>query len=181
MGVTNSSSAAGRRKGLNGQGEIVRYLCEIADFVRRLRIHRRFGELSRAPLRLLRFELCGDIAQCEWMARPPDLWDMGLPPTVGERHASKQALQDALSIRDLLFYALPDLHSVEIRVYREAANETPALIIAGRLTPEASAPRAVRSVAMRAKLLGLRFGLSEGILENLQQKDQVVNSRPQTD
>jgi hypothetical protein len=179
--TSNPSSAAVRRNGKSGQGEMVRHLCEIGDFVRRLRVQVRFGELSRAPLRLLRLELRGGIAECEWIARPADRWDEELPSGTGERHASMQALQDALTVRDLLFRTLPDLGSAEIRVYRQAANDIPELVITGVVTRQQGALKAVRSMAMRAKLLGLRFWLEEGVLENLQQEEHAVNPQPRND
>ena len=179
--VSKPSASARKHKGQSGQGDMVRYLCEIGDFVRRLRIQARFGELSRAPLQLLRFELRGDIAECDWIARLPDRWDSQLPSGAGERHASMQALQDAITVRELLFRALPDLRSAQIRVYRKGENGIPELIITGVVRREENAPRAVRSLAMRAKLLGLRFWLEDGILENLQGQEREVNSRPRNE
>jgi hypothetical protein len=179
--VSNPSGSARKQNGQSGQGGMVRYLCEIGDFVRRLRIQARFGELSRAPLQLLRLELRGDIAECDWIARPPDRWDSELPSGAGERHASMQALQDAITVRDLLFRALADLRSAEIRVYRKGTNDILELIITGVVTREGSAPKAVRSLAMRAKLVGLRFWLEEGILEDLQGQERGVNSRPRNE
>jgi hypothetical protein len=55
----------------------MRQLWEVADFVRTVRREMRFGELSRAPLRLLRLELREDAMECDWVARPPDVWDAG--------------------------------------------------------------------------------------------------------
>ena len=43
---------------------------KVADFVRSLRREMRFGQLSRAPLRLLRLELLEKTVVCDWMARP---------------------------------------------------------------------------------------------------------------
>jgi len=62
-----------------------------------------------APLRLLRLELYGETVECDWVARPADPWDMDLAPSVSERHASAQALDDAIAIRELLFRLLPDV------------------------------------------------------------------------
>ena len=139
-------------------------LWEAADFVRNLHRQLRFGELSRARLRLLRLELRGDEAECEWMARPPDPWDAYLPPAVGEHHASLQALEDSLAVRNLLFYAIPSLSQAVFRVYRQAEGEHAELIITGTVTREDQAAANVCSLAMRAKLCGLRFWLTDGVL-----------------
>ena len=157
-------------------GMLMRRICEVGDFVRRLRLQARFVELSRAPLQLLRVQLRGEHADCDWLARAPDLWDAELPPGVVERNVSMQALQDAITVRELLFRTLPGLQSAEIKVYRKTAGDEPQLIIAGIVTRKERPPKAVRSLAMRAKLLGLRFWLDEGILENLQPEAWAVNS-----
>ena len=44
-------------------------LRQIADFLRGIRIERRFGEISRSPLKLLRFQVQGERAEVEWLAR----------------------------------------------------------------------------------------------------------------
>jgi hypothetical protein len=171
--AADTRRAAKRANGENGG--MVRHLYEISDLVRRLRLQTRFGTLSRAPLRLLRLELRGDIAECDWMARPPDAWDADLPPRMGDRHASQQALQDAIAVREILFRSLPDLGSAAVRVYRgtpdESPGQTPELIITGTLSKEERPPAAVRSLAMRAKLCGFRFWLDDGILEALQPEE----------
>jgi hypothetical protein len=142
----------------------MKQLWDAADFVRNLNRRLRFGKLSRAPLRLLRLELRGDKAECEWMARPADPWDAYLPPSVGEHHASVQALEDSLAVRNLLFHAVPTLSSAVFRVYRQAEGEHAELIITGTVTREDQAAANVCSLAMRAKLCGLNFWLSDGIL-----------------
>ena len=76
-------------------------LWELADFVRQMRRQLRFGELSRAQLRMLRLEWRGDTLECEWIARPADPWDASLPAGVAERNQTVQALSDAMQIRDL--------------------------------------------------------------------------------
>ena len=150
---------------------MVKHLSAIGDFVRKLRIQARFGELSRQPLRLLRLELREDCAECDWVSRPADQWDSELPPRVAERHVSEQALQDAIAIRKLLFRALPDLRTAFVRAYRRSPEGAPELIITGTVTREQHPPLTVRSLTMRAKLFGLQFSLDDGVLENLQPED----------
>ena len=80
----------------------MRQLWEVADFVRNIRRRLRFGEFSRAPLHLLRFELRNEIVQTvefDWMARPADAWDSTLQRKVQEEHESLQALADAIAVR----------------------------------------------------------------------------------
>lgn len=143
-------------------------LRQIADFFRKMRTENRYGEFSRAPLKLLRLEVKRERAELEWLARPPDAWDRGLTPAVGERNASQQALADAIAVRDLLFNTMPDLSTAVFRVYRQSASDEPELIIAGSVSRGERAPLTIRSLAMRAKLLGFRFWMDDGILETLQ-------------
>jgi hypothetical protein len=150
-------------------------LYEIGEFVRRLQVYLRFGRLSRAPLRLLRFELRGDVVECDWVARSEDRWDADLPPSVGERNASVQALEDAVAVRDLLFSILPGVSSSAFRVYRQPADESPELIIAGTVSREEQAPLNIPSLAMRAKLIGFRFGIHDGVLAALRPDEQETN------
>ena len=146
----------------------MKQLWEAADFVRNLRRRLRFGELSRAPLKLLRLELRGEEAECEWMARPADPWDSDLPPGVGERHASLQALEDCLAVRRLLFSAMPSISKAVFRVYRGAQTDRVELIVTGTVTREDQAAANVCSLAMRAQLCGLRFWLADGVLGRFQ-------------
>jgi len=150
-------------------------LMEIGEFLRRVKVQLRFGKLSRAPLRLLRFELCGDVVECEWVARPADQWDAILKPGVGERHASEQALLDAVAVRNLLFSTLPGVKTSVFRVYRQFKGEPPQLIIAGTASRGDQAPPGVRSLVMRAKLAGFRFGMHDGVLAALRSGEQATN------
>jgi hypothetical protein len=152
----------------------VKELWQLGEFVRRIRTRMRFGDLSRAPLRLLRMQLTADSAECECIARPPDAWDAGLPVQVGQRHASIQALKDAIALRGLLFRIFPDLCGAVIRVYRRTTGGRLELIVAGSVSRDQRAPAAVRSLAMRAKLLGFHFWLDEGVLEDLQPEPEEV-------
>jgi hypothetical protein len=155
----------------------MKQLWEALDFCRNVRRKLRFGEISRSPLRLLRMELQGETVECEWIARSADVWDTHLRPSVRHRNASLQALQDAMAIRDLLFSELPAVQTATLRAYRQMEGQIPELIIAGTVARGDVAPRAIRSVAMRAKLQGLRFWLDDGILETLQQEERGGRSR----
>jgi hypothetical protein len=160
-----------------GRGMVAR-LCEVGGFVRRLRTQLRFGELSRAPLQLLRLEVQAGSAECEWIARPADHWDTELQSGLAERNASAQAITDAIQIRELLFLALPNLRSALVRVYRHSANEKPELIIEGTVTREQRVSTSIRSLAMRAKLFGLHFRLTDGVLETLPSEHRAPSGGP---
>lgn len=169
------SNPAIRHRDTQG-GKMLRHLCELGDFARRVRVQARFGELSRARLSLLRVEWCAEYAECDWLARPADLWDRDLPTIVGKRNASMQALHDAIKIRSLLFRVLPDLQTAELRAYRYSPEESLELVVSGTVSRHVRAPASVRSVAMRAKLFGFSFWLDEGVLENLQPEECAVNA-----
>lgn len=143
----------------------MRPLWQAGDFIRAVRRELRFGELSRASLRLVSLEWRGDWAQCEWMARREDAWDADVSPVVRDRRATEQALRDAMDVRRLLFAALPGVASANLRVYREA--DPPELIIAGAVMRDSPAFPGIRSIAMRVKLCGLHFQLADGKLEPL--------------
>jgi hypothetical protein len=148
---------------------------EVADFVRGLRREMRFGELSRAPLQLLRLELSGDSLACEWIARPADPWDASLRRHTRERNVSEQALCDAIRVRDLAFDALPNIEGATLRVFRPAGGrEPPELIITGTATRDAPAMLRVSSLAMRAKLYGFQFEMEDGILQALRSKENAI-------
>src|ERR1700674_3688868 len=123
----------------------------IADVLRAIRRRMRFGEFSRAPLRVLRLEVRGDTAECEWLARPPDVWDETLPRHVGDSNVSVQTLKDALTLRELLLGELPGIQRAAFRVFRQAARESPELIITGTVTRE-KVRKGIRSLVMQAKL-----------------------------
>jgi hypothetical protein len=143
----------------------------VSRFLRDLRIQLRFGTLSRAPLRLIRLEMKEASAECDWIARDPDRWDMDLSRDIGKRHASLQALKDTIDIRSLLFVAMPDLATARVRVYREAAAHSRELIIIGSVRRQDNSFRGIHSLAMRAKLVGLRFCLENDLLSRLSREE----------
>src|SRR5262249_48010500 len=140
-------------------------------FMLRLRIQLRFGRLSRAPLDVLRLERTGNHAACDWVARPEDPWDKHRPAGVGERNASLQALEDAITIRQLLFYALRDISTATILVYRRCADGSRELIIVGNVTRSEEFIYRVHSLVMRAKLRGFQFFLNGETLMAFETED----------
>lgn len=146
-------------------------LRQVADFFREIRIERRFGEVSRSPLKPLRFQVQGERAELDWLARPCDSWDAALPRPIREQNFSFQALQDAMVLRKMLFDLLPDVCVAELRAFRQSGPELSQLIIFGTVTREAPESLRVTSPAMRAKLHGFHFQLQEGILGPLEMQD----------
>ena len=147
-----------------GSSRLAKRVCDVGLFIRTVRVQMRFGDLTRAPLRMLRFQLKENVAECDWIARLPDPWDEGLRPEIGRRHASLQALRDAVHVRSLLFHALPDVDAAYLRIYRETSVRARELVIAGHVHRNAACFRNVHSIAMRAKLMGFRFTLENEIL-----------------
>ena len=127
----------------------------------------RFGELTRAPLNLIRLEIRDSTVACDWIARLPDPWDISLPRQLQQRHASLQTLRDAIDVRDLLFHTLPNVKTAEFRVYRLCANQEREMVLAGSSERRDKFLRRVRSASMQAKLLGFRFSLENGVLHRL--------------
>jgi len=145
---------------------------EAADFIRGLRRETRFGELSRAPLRVMRVEITEHRVACDWIARPADVWDGDLQPCEAARNASQQALRDAIRIRELVFSALPDVETAILRSLRLiGGREPPELIITGVTTREAPPLFRVASMVMRAKLCGFHFAMEDGVLRGLTGED----------
>jgi len=62
-----------------GENRLVKQLCNASEFLRGLRVQMRFGNLTRAPLRLLRLQMLDDVVECDWQARMTDPWDADLP------------------------------------------------------------------------------------------------------
>jgi hypothetical protein len=149
-------------------------LWELSDFIRSTRRRMRFGEFSRAPLHLLRIEIRERAAECDWIMRPPDVWDDSLPRETRERNESQQGLADAITMRAFLFDSMPDVESAVLRAFHQWDRKRLELMILGTVSRESPAVHRVSSMAMRAKLYGFCFWLENGFLRPLQ---QVVGER----
>jgi len=141
-----------------------------SEFARKLRFQMRYGELSRAPMKLLRLELREDYAECEWLARPNDPWDRDLSEEIREQNRTAQALYDALTVREFLFSSIPQIRLATLRVYRPTEWQSRQLIITGSVNREDVPPPRIASLVMRAKLCGLHFELMDGALGPLDLK-----------
>ncbi|HEX9200095.1 MAG TPA: hypothetical protein VF865_11090 [Acidobacteriaceae bacterium] len=137
---------------------------EAGDFLRNSRRKLRFGELSRAPLQLLRLEVTESTVKCDWYMRPADDWDVTLPAEVRESNQSMQAFLDAMRVRELLFATFRDISIAELRVFRQSEDQPAELVMAGTVRREDEVPSRIGSVVMRAILLGFHFSFSNGTL-----------------
>ncbi|HSZ16384.1 MAG TPA: hypothetical protein VK764_04745 [Terracidiphilus sp.] len=148
---------------LRDGARLIESLCDAGRFLKAFRVKLRFGELTRSPLRLLRLQVTETEVQCDVLARRADSWDAGLPGEVARRNEARQALTDAIEVRALLFKTLPGLDRGELRIYRETQSGR-ELIAAGRVERRDRVARSVRSLAMRAKLLGFQFAYEDEVL-----------------
>lgn len=153
----------------------MRPLWNFADFGRAVRRQLRFGNISRAPIRLLRLGWQANVVECDWMVRAADPWDADLPRHVSEENASAQALEDAIAIQELIFAELPEAEKANLRAFRQVAGERPELIIAGNVDRGEKIPRHIVSPAMRAKLLGFRFWFVDGSLAALESEECAIS------
>jgi len=145
----------------------MKLILDTIEFFHVLRSQMRFGEFSRLPVQLHRFEVSGDSAECEWFMRPPDPWDVDIPAQLQQEHVTGQALHDALKIRELIFRGFPQVQRAGLRMYREAEGTDPELMMIGDVERETHGLRSVASLVMRAKLYGFRFSLTGGALEGM--------------
>jgi len=99
--------------------------------------------------------------------RPPDPWDIHLPPRVRQEHITLQALRDALKMRELIFRAFPRVQRAELRIYRELQGEEPVLMMTGSVQRETEVSPRIVSLVMQAKLFGFRFFLESGVLQTI--------------
>ncbi len=156
-----------------GEGGLVKQLFKASEFLRGLRVQMRFGELTRAPLRLLRLQMLGEAVECDWLARSLDPWDADLSRKAKQRHASLQALRDAIDVRALLFHLIPHVETAYFRVFRESSDNDREIIIIGWTQRNDNASRDVHSLVMRAKVLGFRFDLEGDTLRKVSAKEPV--------
>jgi hypothetical protein len=136
-----------------GNSRLAKRVYDLGLFVRCLRVRMRFGDLRRAPLRMVRLQLRERVAECDWIARIPDPWDEGLPSDIAQRHASLQALKDAVDVRFLLFEMLPDVDAAYLRIYRASPARGRELVIAGHVHRNAASFRSVHSIAIAPNCL----------------------------
>jgi hypothetical protein len=151
------------REDVGRSAGLMESLWAAGEFVRALRVKLRFGELTRAPLRLLRLQVTETDVECDLLARRADSWDAGLSGKVRQRNEAQQTLHDAIQVRALLFKTLRGVDQGELRIYRETGSGR-ELIAAGRVERRDRVARNVRSLAMRAKLLGFQFAFEDDVL-----------------
>lgn len=149
-------------------------ICRVSNFLCRLRVQMRYGEFTRAPLRLVRLEILGDNVECDWTARPPDAWDADLPQNIASRHASLQALHDAIDMRSLVFRAFPGVETAHLRAFRDLPDKDPQMIVAGCVQRNDNSSRWLHSLVMRARVLGFRFRMEDDILCELPLGDKPL-------
>jgi hypothetical protein len=157
-----------------GGSMLAKQLFDASQLLRALRVRMRFGELSRAPLKLLRFQILDQVAECDWVSRSPDPWDADLPQRIRQRHTSLQTLKDAIDVRALLFDTLPQIATAHLRVYRKSPTYEPELIITGYAQRNDNSSRFMHSLAMRAKVLGFRFNLEGDVFARISSGEQAA-------
>jgi hypothetical protein len=159
---------------VEGEGGLVKQLFKASQFLRGVSVQMRFGELSRAPLRLVRLQILDEVVECDWLARPPDPWDMDLSRSVQERHISLQTLRDAIDVRALLFNLMPQVETAHFRVYREFPDCAREMIITGCAQRNDQTSRDVHSLVMRAKVLGFRFDMEGDALRKISSRREAL-------
>jgi hypothetical protein len=148
--------------------------CNVSHFLCRLRMQMRYGDLTRAPLKLIRLQICENTLECDWLAREADPWDVDLPKSVRRRHTSLQTLHDAIDVRSLIFRAFSGIESASLRIYRDTEEGGHELIVTGNVQRNDHSSRWIHSLTMRAKNLGFRFHLQDESLCRLQGGDKPV-------
>jgi hypothetical protein len=139
----------------------------VIEFLRKVRSQLRFGEWSRGNLEVMRIEVRKTEASCDWVARPVDEWDSYIPAHASAKNFMVQTLEDAINVRGLLFSALGDVNSAELRAFRALPNDGHELILRGTAFRDDKPPAHDTALAMRAKLLGFHFTVADGSLIRL--------------
>jgi hypothetical protein len=142
-------------------------LLEISDFLRKAHRGLRFGTFSRLPVKVLRLEWRERAIECDWLIRPADPWDRDIPARIAEEQLTFQALRDAITLRDILFYCFAGVTNAELRMFRPDADNNLELVMTGTVNRSNEALSRVASLVMRARLCGFRFTLEGGAFERM--------------
>lgn len=145
----------------------MRELFDAAGFLGRARRRMRSGDYSREPLMLLRVEWKGDSVECDWLMRPVDPWDRDLPAHLARENQTLQALRDALNLREIVFRSFPAVMNADLRMFRASKDHRLELVMSGSTNRSNEVLHRVASLAMRAKLCGFHFTLTDGGLKSL--------------
>lgn len=131
-----------------------RVLCALA-------LHRR-GEVRADGLEL---KAMSTNIRIEWIARDIHPWDRGWDRACRERLFADQCLRDADAVIHRLFEKIPELDTLELRVfYRGLANP----LLAGMVKKSDLIPKEERgALGMKLKTLGVTFKMSNWQLEPL--------------
>ena len=107
--------------------------------------------------------------QVEWIARDIHPWDRSISCELKERLHTQQCLDDTQAAIDRLFYAIPTLNSLRIRVFSESPR---SLLITGVI--KRNQLKLVRHlpVGMKLKTLGVQFRIANWKLEPLSALDR---------
>lgn len=160
-----------------GIAALFEQFCKTGQFLRGLRVKMRFGELTRAPIRLIRLQIREEVVECDWLARSADQWDVDLSQSVQQRHVSLQALRDAMDVRALLFDIMPEVETAYFGVYRESDKYTREMVITGCVHRNDHTARDIHSIAMRAKVLGFRFNMEGDKLRRIPAHERMYAGR----
>ena len=140
-------------------------ILQVSQFLRRARKAMRQGEFSREPVKLLRLEWRPETVECDWLMRPADQWDIDVAPHVAREIQTVQALRDALTLRNMIFKAFPNIGKAELRMFRFNEDLELELMMTGSVARSNEVYERVASMVMRAKLCGFQFTLDHGAFE----------------
>lgn len=138
---------------------------EASRFVKQSRTGLRQGKWTREPLSILRLEWRGGYVECDWLMRPPDPWDHDLSAPKALEQQTLQAFRDALALRDLIFESFSAAMEGQLKMFRANQDHQLELLMLGKVSRLNQYTNRAPSLAMRAKLSGFHFVLSNGVLE----------------